>query len=88
MNQEHHLPIFHLPDSHFDFRDLAPTDVPSSFLEFSRQNRLSPTAIAPDPPNLPTDNILVNHAASKDSQTAPTIRARAKMMVTAVEFRL
>ena len=80
VNQEHHLPVFHLPDSHFDFRDLASTDVPAGFLEFSRQFRLRPAAIAPDPPDLPTDNVLMIHAAGKDSKIAPTRCATAGMM--------
>ena len=77
-NEEHHLPVFHFPDSHFDFRDLAPTDVPSSFLKFSRQIRLGPAAIAPNAPHLPTDDVLVIHAAGMDSKIAPPRRATAK----------
>ena len=79
VHQKHHLPIFHLPDSHFDFRDFASTDVPSGPLEFSRQLRLRPAAIAPYAPHLPTDDILMIHAARKDSKIAPTRCAAAKM---------
>ena len=43
-DQQHHLPIFHFPDSHFDFRDFTATDVPSGYLEFPRQIRLRPVA--------------------------------------------
>ena len=88
VNQKQHLPIFHLPDAHFDFRDLASADVPSGFLEFPRQLRLRPAAIAPDAPHLPTDDILVIHAASKDSEIAPTRRVAATMTAIAMGFGL
>ena len=86
MNQEQHLPVLYLANSHFDFRDPASTDVPSGNLEFPRQFRLRPAAIAPHPPHFPTDNILMIHAASKDSEITPTRRDVATMAVKPVVF--
>ena len=77
-NQKHHLPVLHFADAHLDFRDLAPTDVPAGFLKLPRQIRLRPAAIVPDPSYLPPDNILVIHAAGKDSKIAPLAPLEAK----------
>ena len=42
-DQNHHLPILHFPDAHFDLRDLAATDVPSRDLQLFRPFALRPT---------------------------------------------
>lgn len=64
MNQQHHLPILYLPDSHFDFREFASADVPSGYLKFPCEFSLGPSAIVPDPSHLPTDDVLVLHASA------------------------
>ena len=79
LNQQHHLPVFHLPDSHFDFRDLASADVPSRFLEFPREFCLRPAAIAPDPPHLPTDGVLMFHT--------PPARSRSLWFLAALRLK-
>ena len=82
-NQQHHLPVLHFPDSHFDFRHFTATDVPPGYLEPPRQIRLRPVAIAPDAPDLPTDHVLMHHAAGKGSNTAPARRAAVRMRLMA-----
>lgn len=79
MNEQHHLPVLHFPDSHFDFRDLTSADVPPGYLKLPRQPGLSPAAIASDAPDLPTDDVLMHHAAGKDSIAVPMRRAAVRI---------
>lgn len=72
VNQKQHLPVFDLSYPHFDFGDLAPTEIPSGFLKFSRKHRLGPAAPRPDSSHLASDDVLVFHPSHSKNSTTPT----------------
>ena len=70
-DQNHHLPILHFPDAHFDLRDLAAADVSSRDLQLFRPFALRPTVGISEPPDRPAHNVLKLHATGTDSEIAP-----------------